>query len=94
MKGGKYLTEEVKRHIQCPQDVHWEITDRFHFGGFGKTTDELNSFMQEFPKQYGFELDRVYTAKMMYGLKQMLFEKAFPSHAKILCIHTGGLTGN
>ena len=94
MKGGKYLTEEIKRHIQSQQDVHWEIIDRFHFGGFGKTTNELNSFMQEFTEQYGFELDRVYTAKMMFGLKQMLSENAFPAKAKILCIHTGGLTGN
>ena len=94
MKGGKYLTEEIKSHIQSTQDVHWEITDRFHFRGFGKTTNELNNFMQEFTKQYGFELDRVYTAKMMFGLRQMLSEKAFPSQAKILCIHTGGLTGN
>lgn len=94
MKGGEYLTEEIKRHIQAQQDVHWEITDRFHFGGFGKTTNELNSFMQEFKQEYGFELDRVYTAKMMFGLRQMLSEKAFPSQSKILCIHTGGLTGN
>ena len=94
MKGGGYLTEEIKRHIQSGQDVHWEITDRFHFGGFGKITEEVINFMLEFEQQYGFKLDRVYTAKMMLGLKQLLSENAFPTKAKILCIHTGGLTGN
>ena len=94
MKGGNYLSKEIQNHIQTQQDNHWEISDQFHYGGFGKITEEVINFMHQFDQQYGFKLDRVYTAKMMMGLKQLLSEKAFPSNAKILCIHSGGLTGN
>jgi 1-aminocyclopropane-1-carboxylate deaminase/D-cysteine desulfhydrase-like pyridoxal-dependent ACC family enzyme len=94
MKGGNYLSKEIQNHIQATQDIHWKISDQFHYGGFGKITEEVINFMHQFDQQYGFKLDRVYTAKMMMGLKQLLSEKAFPSNAKILCIHSGGLTGN
>lgn len=94
MKGGIYLAQEIKKNLLPQQDIQWAINDSFHFGGFGKIKEQVKDFMQEFEQQFGFKLDRVYTAKMMLGLKQLLSENAFPTDAKILCIHTGGLTGN
>ncbi len=89
MKGGKYL----KENIQSPQK-HWDIIDDFHFGGFGKYNDELIAFMNDFYTEHQIPLDVVYTAKMMYGVQQLLFENYFPEKSKIICIHTGGLQGN
>lgn len=94
MKNGSYLHKEVSTSLYPMQNKNWQLTDRFHFGGFGKTTGEIQEFMPQFESKYGFQLDRVYTAKMMLGLQEMLAEGAFPENAEILCIHTGGLTGN
>jgi 1-aminocyclopropane-1-carboxylate deaminase len=94
MKGGAYLKEEIKHYLNEPKCAHWALTDQFHFGGFGKSNNDLSFFMQEFEHQYGFSLDRVYTAKMMFGLRQLIAENKYPPDAKILGIHTGGLTGN
>lgn len=94
MKGGTYLADEIRIHLLRQQDANWSLTDRFAFGGFGKITEPLAVFMRHFHEQYGFALDRVYTAKMMFGLRQLLEEKTFPEGARLLCIHTGGLTGN
>ncbi len=94
MKNGTYLSKEISSRLFPLQNKNWELTDRFHFGGFGKLPSEVQEFMPWFDARFGFQLDRVYTAKMMMGLQEMLSEGAFPENASILCIHSGGLTGN
>ena len=66
----------------------------YHFGGYAKKTDELISFMKRFYEENQIELDFVYTAKMMFGVYDLIQKNYFPEGAKILCIHTGGLQGN
>lgn len=92
MKGGAYLKEIIEVNVQGGQQ--WELLDRFHDGGFGKISLRLENFMHSFYKKYGILLDRVYTAKMMWAVHQLLFENYFDKEASILCIHSGGLTGN
>lgn len=94
MKGGVYLKAEVEQHLLPHKNDRWQLNDAYHFGGFGKITPELMEFMSGFKQQYAFDLDRVYTAKMMMGLQHKLQEGYFPKGSKILCIHSGGLTGN
>lgn len=94
MKGGVYMKDTIEQYLLPHQNTNWQLIDEFHFGGFGKITPGIIDFMNEFQSQYGFELDRVYTAKMMMGLKQKIEEGFFAKGSKILCIHTGGLTGN
>lgn len=93
MKGGAYLAGTIKEKLQDLPETNWQLYDRFHFGGFGKINDEVLSFMNSFREQNGFDLDRVYTAKMMLGVRELIRERVFPEGAQILCIHTGGLTG-
>jgi 1-aminocyclopropane-1-carboxylate deaminase len=94
MKGGKYLEKDIRSWLSASQDKNWSITDQYHFGGFGKTNTLLASYMQTFEREQGIALDRVYTAKMMYGVADMISQSRFPSDSKILCVHTGGLQGN
>ncbi|WP_276134241.1 1-aminocyclopropane-1-carboxylate deaminase/D-cysteine desulfhydrase [Polluticoccus soli] len=92
MKGGTYLTDEISKHV--PSNANWLLFDEWHFGGFGKRTDGLISFMNEFYSINHIPLDMVYTAKMMYGVQAQMKAGVFPPDASILCIHTGGLQGN
>jgi len=94
MKGGRYLQQEIMPFVDADKRTAFRITDSYHFGGFGKMNDELTGFMDRFKAQYGFDLDRVYTAKMMYGVRDMLLQNAFGNDARLLCIHTGGVQGN
>lgn len=91
MKGGQYLQVEISKHSNRG---NFTVYDDWHFGGFGKYTDELAEFMNEFYKEQGIPLDMVYTAKMMYGLRQQILNGMYDKQAKILCLHTGGLQGN
>lgn len=89
MKKGHYLNEV----LICNKN-NWYITDQFHFGGFGRHNDTLIRFMNETYTTHGVPTDKVYTAKMLYGLEQMIHEGAFAEDTKIIVIHTGGLQGN
>jgi 1-aminocyclopropane-1-carboxylate deaminase len=93
MKGGMYLKEEIATKLRYPAD-NWQLNADNHFGGFAKYNAELLAFMNDFFALYQIPLDVVYTAKMMYGIFDLLRKDHFPTGSKILCIHTGGLQGN
>lgn len=71
----------------------FEVCEDFHFGGYGKTTNELIDFMQQFNTDTSIELDKVYTAKMFYGLRQQIKQGKYNGKT-IVALHTGGLQGN
>ena len=61
-----------------------------HFGGYGKTTTELELFIEDFKQTTGIPLDNVYTGKAMYGLLKSIQEDNVRDK-RILFIHTGGI---
>ena len=67
---------------------------QYHFGGYAKTTTELVDFAKRFYKEYQLKLDLVYTAKMFYGVMDLIKQGYFSKGSTILTIHTGGLQGN
>ena len=77
-----------------PKTSNFKLIHDYHFGGFAKTTPELLNFKKGFEKQNGFELDYVYTAKMFYGIFDLIQKKYFKEGSTLIAIHTGGLQGN
>lgn len=73
---------------------NYALVQDYNFGGFAKKTPALIDYMNQFYNDHCIPLDFVYTAKMMFGVNDLLEKNYFPEHAKILCIHTGGLQGN
>jgi 1-aminocyclopropane-1-carboxylate deaminase len=70
LKGGAFLRDDVAR-LQAEAGVrsdNWEIDPDHHFGGYARSTATLDAFIEDFRHRHGVELDRVYEAKMMYGL--------------------------
>jgi D-cysteine desulfhydrase len=66
----------------------------YHFGGYAKYSSALLHFMNELWATYGLPTDFVYTAKMFYGLTDMISQNHFAPGSRILVIHSGGLQGN
>lgn len=93
MKGGNYLLEEIQPAISNT-DFRYTLNDYYHFGGFAKSTPVLIDFMNDFYLKHNIRLDFVYTAKMMYGLFDLIEKDYFPENIHIIAIHTGGLQGN
>lgn len=59
------------------------------FGGYGKTSEELNEFCWNFTNQTKIPIEPIYTGKMFYAL----CEQELALQSKLLAIHTGGLQG-
>ena len=87
---GDFLKDEIRKFAK---NNNWELITDYHFGGYGKVTDELISFINQFYKDTKIPLDPIYTGKMVYGVMQLLANNYFPNGSKILMIHTGGLQG-
>ncbi|AWA28737.1 1-aminocyclopropane-1-carboxylate deaminase [Flavobacterium magnum] len=87
---GDFLKDEIRIFAQS---MSWELIPDYHFGGYGKVSTELISFLNGFSADYRILLDPVYTGKMVFGVMDMISKGYFPDYAKILLIHTGGLQG-
>jgi len=72
---------------------NWELAEAYHFGGYGKVSQELIAFMNHFYDTAGILLDPVYTGKLFFGVIDLVNQGYFPQNSDILLIHTGGLQG-
>jgi len=97
LKGGEFLEEVISDLVFEYSEKHfsnWHLNTDYHFGGFAKLTKELVEFTKEFEKLNGFELDYIYTNKMMFGISELIKSGYFKSGETIVAIHSGGLQGN
>lgn len=92
---GSFIHKEFKELIKNNGigKTNYTIFDQYHFGGYGKVTDPLISFINEFKASQGIPLDPIYTGKMMFAVTEMMKNDFFPDNSKIIALHTGGLQG-
>lgn len=90
LKDSDYLGNEIKKFVTRS---NYSLIQNYHFGGFAKSNDELIDFINNFKRNFGLTLDPVYTAKMTYGICDLIQKNYFEKGTKILMIHTGGLQG-
>ncbi len=93
MKGGAYLYDKVCS-VPGLSEQDFVLYDQYHFGGFARYDDELISFMNIFHLKHRIRLDFVYTAKMMYGIYDLIAQNKIEDGSHIIAIHTGGVQGN
>ncbi|MER6999607.1 pyridoxal-phosphate dependent enzyme [Streptomyces sp. NPDC000410] len=91
LKGG-FLAEEI-RGLQ--QDAfggpagEWSLDERFHFGGYARSTPVLDAFADDFEARHGLPVERLYVAKMLYGLVALAEEGAFAPGTAVAAVITG-----
>ena len=93
LKNGGFIKDEIETLLQKPIVKPFNLFTDYHFGGYAKNTKELLDFMTEFEESYGIQLEQVYTAKLFYGVFDLLRKKQFPKDSKIVIYHSGGLQG-
>jgi 1-aminocyclopropane-1-carboxylate deaminase len=104
LKNGAFLAQEIESlltnylasDLPTPytSPASWELVCDYHFGGYAKVNDELLLFSQQFKEEHDVPLDYVYTAKMFYGVMDLLQQEFFCKGDSLLLVHTGGLQGN
>lgn len=87
---GDFLKNDIRNFATGD---NWELITDYHFGGYGKTNDELIRFINLFYEKYKIPLDPIYTGKMMFGICNLAENGYFAKNSRILAIHTGGIQG-
>ncbi|WP_160131904.1 1-aminocyclopropane-1-carboxylate deaminase/D-cysteine desulfhydrase [Kordia antarctica] len=87
---GDFLQQEIS---QFTTKDNWKLINNYHFGGYGKVTDELIQFINNFKQQTQIPLDPIYTGKMLFGIIDLIKKGHFEKQNRILAIHSGGLQG-
>lgn len=87
---GAGLQEEIAIFAK---NANWALAEDYHFGGYGKVTQELIAFINDFFVKTDIPLDPVYTGKLFFGVIDRINKGMFPENSDILLIHTGGLQG-
>lgn len=68
------------------------VLDEYHFGGYGKYTDELLDFMERVFSETHLPLDPIYTGKVIYAIQDWLLKNDI-KNKRVLFVHTGGIQG-
>ncbi|MFG3103412.1 1-aminocyclopropane-1-carboxylate deaminase/D-cysteine desulfhydrase [Streptomyces sp. NPDC048182] len=91
LRGG-FLAGDVRRLQEAafggPRG-DWRLDERFHGGGYARTTSRLDAFAEDFEDRHGLAVERVYVAKMLYGLLALVEEDAFPRGTTVAAVITG-----
>lgn len=90
LKGADSLENEIRNLTHLGK---FSLHQQYHHGGYAKVTSALVDFIKKFTAQTGILLDPVYTGKMFYALNDLITNGEIPEESKVLCLHTGGLTG-
>lgn len=101
-KHGEFIRDMIERHIRnflMEETATGEIMQNlrvaadYGFGGYAKWSNELIAFIMKMKASYNLPLDQIYTAKMLFGLLDLVKKGFFSEGSRILAIHTGGLQG-
>ncbi|MGY5119556.1 1-aminocyclopropane-1-carboxylate deaminase/D-cysteine desulfhydrase [Streptomyces sp. 900105755] len=90
LRGG-FLAGEIRR-LQAEafggRRGQWSLDERFHFGGYGRTTPELDSFADDFGERHGVRVERLYVAKLLYGLVELAREGGLGRDVSVAAVLT------
>jgi len=97
LKGAEFLFEDISNflntEVSADEPNNWTLNTNYHFGGYAKSSAELEDFIVEFYHNHSIKLEPVYTGKMMYALYDLIKKGYFKKNSRILAIHSGGIQG-
>lgn len=95
LKGANFLYEEIesllKQYNASTHFTNWELHLNYHFGGYAKNKPELKQFILDFQQRHHIDIEFVYTAKLFWGIYDLIKNDYFQPETRIMAIHTGGL---
>ncbi len=80
---GEFLHAEVA--ALAGTENGWSLDPRFHFGGYAKTTPQLHAFAEGFTARHAVPVERLYVAKMLYGV----YHHGFAPGSTVVAVITG-----
>ncbi|MGW2934693.1 1-aminocyclopropane-1-carboxylate deaminase/D-cysteine desulfhydrase [Streptomyces sp. NPDC001156] len=82
-------TAELQQRTFGAQRGTWSLDTRFHFGGYARVPDELEAFAADFESRHGLPVERLYVAKLLYGLVVLTEEGAISPGTTLAAVISG-----
>ncbi|MDU0113693.1 pyridoxal-phosphate dependent enzyme [Psychrosphaera aquimarina] len=83
---------QLLEKLKVKYGVRLTIVSDNLFGGYGKTTPELNQFCLDFYNQTQIPIEPIYTGKLLHTLMHN-YDELMSEQKSLVVIHTGGLQG-
>lgn len=81
--------ERLQREAFGGPSGNWSLDERFAFGGYARSTPELEAFAADFEDRHGLPVERVYVAKLLFALTALAEEGAFAPGTRVSAVITG-----
>ncbi len=103
LKGMNEISAIYPTALSTPDPAGWLTPEQinrarllpgYHFGGYARHPPELLDFINRWYRETGVPSDIVYTGKLFFALWDSIRQDLFPTHSRLLVIHSGGLQGN
>ena len=94
LKNGSFLEKNVANylsHFSNDDTIKWKILTDYHFGGYARSSAELQKFMDRFILKTGIPVEHVYTGKMFYAIYDLAQKGFFRRGDTVMAVHTGGV---
>lgn len=91
LKGGQFLNREIEIFLSTFNNGNYNNSEMFfdyHFGGYARTNYELNIFIDDFERKNNFRPDRIYLAKMLYGISDLIKKDYFDRDQIIVVLNS------
>lgn len=91
LKGAHFLKRDIDKllsGLDFPEIRNYEMFYNYHFGGFAKSNNSLKSFITNFESLNQFKPDRVYFAKMLYGIFDLISKNYFDENITIISLNS------
>jgi 1-aminocyclopropane-1-carboxylate deaminase/D-cysteine desulfhydrase-like pyridoxal-dependent ACC family enzyme len=89
MKNNYSIDQNTK--LFCNKQSSYTIFHDYHFGGYAKSTPELDDFVKRFIEINKIEIEPIYTGKMFFGIYELIKNGFFKKGDIVIAIHTGGM---
>jgi 1-aminocyclopropane-1-carboxylate deaminase len=90
LKGGNFLKTEIENLLPTKY-TNWDLLTEYHFGGYAKTTPQLNQFIHAFNTNTNILIEPIYTGKLFAGVYDLISNGYFQKGSTIFVLHSGGL---
>ena len=90
LKGGEFIFDDIKKWIG--KKDNFQLVHDYHFGGYAKSTGELDNFCKSFIERTSIPIEPVYTGKLFFGIYDLIRKNFFPGNKTIVLVHTGGVS--
>jgi 1-aminocyclopropane-1-carboxylate deaminase/D-cysteine desulfhydrase-like pyridoxal-dependent ACC family enzyme len=88
-----FLSSGMEEEWTSNSVLNVDVLDQYHFGGYGKYTEELLFFIRDFFTAHQIKLDPIYTGKAMFALLKEIEDSKYDG-TDVLFVHTGGVQGS